>query len=189
MMEKGWICKGIDFDKDAIANAQSKGLDVSHGDLFSKEYEKETFDAIIMNHVIEHVTLPIEIITECHRILKKGGVLVMITPNSDSRGHLRYKRHWRGLEVPTHLHIFTTRSLALAAHTAGFKKIKNFSSLQGVQYIKNSSAAMERNGTFDVTEKNSTYQKVLKHFSFFIAGWLHLIFPKKDDAAVVVCTK
>lgn len=40
----------------------------------------ESFDVVIMTEVLEHTLNPFHAINEIHRILKKGGVLVMTTP-------------------------------------------------------------------------------------------------------------
>jgi len=41
----------------------------------------ESFDFIIMDNVIEHLYDPRRLLTECHRVLRKGGSIVVLTPN------------------------------------------------------------------------------------------------------------
>ena len=111
MQSFGWQVYGVDFDEAAVAKAREKGLQVAHGDLHSQRYPDDHFDAIVMSHVIEHVHEPSAILQECHRILKPGGRLVMVTPNSDGLGHRLFGANWRGLEPPRHLHIFNVKTL------------------------------------------------------------------------------
>lgn len=111
MQSLGWQVHGVDFDEAAVAKAREKGLHVAHGDLHSQGYPGDHFDAIVMSHVIEHVHEPSAILRECHRILKPGGRLVMVTPNSDGLGHRLFGANWRGLEPPRHLHIFNVKTL------------------------------------------------------------------------------
>lgn len=80
------------------------------------------FDVITLNHVIEHVSDPIELLRSCYRLLKLGGQLWLQTPNIDSLGSRRYGRHWRGLEPPRHLVLFDPVSLRSALHQAGFQR-------------------------------------------------------------------
>jgi len=44
-------------------------------------FKSDTFDAVVSNHVIEHVPNQKLHISEIHRVLKKGGVLYLATPN------------------------------------------------------------------------------------------------------------
>lgn len=74
MQQKGWKVTGLDFDEGAVSNARNKGLDVRQGQLSSQGFADESFDAVVMSHVIEHVPSPVELLAECRRILKKGGV-------------------------------------------------------------------------------------------------------------------
>jgi 2-polyprenyl-3-methyl-5-hydroxy-6-metoxy-1,4-benzoquinol methylase len=120
MKELGWQVEGVDFDPVAVEQARSKGLTVHLGTLTEQELPGNTFDAIAANHVIEHVPDPIALLRECRRLLRPGGLLVLITPNASSWGHRLYLADWRGLEPPRHLHIFTRSSLAATCTQAGF---------------------------------------------------------------------
>ncbi len=120
----GWQVKGLDFDAGAVKVARGKGLDVALGDLFSQHYADNSFDVLISSHVLEHVPDPIAFLTECQRILKTGGRMVHYTPNADSYGHQHYKHHWRGLEIPRHLHLFTAQALTQAAYQSGFSTVQ-----------------------------------------------------------------
>ncbi len=120
MRELGWQVMGIDFDEDAVSAARQKGLEVFCGVLEEQKFPGESFDAVTLNHVIEHVPQPIQTLAECVRILKKGAKLVMFTPNSASLGHRLFKQNWRGLEPPRHLHLFNPRSMKTLLKAAGF---------------------------------------------------------------------
>ena len=49
-------------------------------------YPDNTFDAINLKEVIEHLTYPMEVIKECYRILKPKGKLVILTPDVSRLG-------------------------------------------------------------------------------------------------------
>lgn len=120
MKELGWQVEGVDFDPAAVEQAGRKGLTVHLGTLAEHKLPENTFDAIVARHFIEHVPDPIDVLRECRRLLKPGGLLVLITPNAHSWGHRLYLGDWRGLEPPRHLHIFTRSSLAATCSQAGF---------------------------------------------------------------------
>lgn len=189
MEKRGWRGVGIDFDEKAIENAKKKGLDVRVGDLISQKFPSDYFDAILMNHVIEHLPNPKEVLRECRRVLKKNGVLVAITPNSNSRGFSKYGKSWRGLETPTHLQVFSVTSLGKIAEDAGFSSVKNFSSLQGSLYVLDSSRQMQRQGTFDIEPDRTIFAKIVRQLRWLLVSYLHILSPGRDEVAVIVCKK
>lgn len=119
MRTSGWEVIGVEPDPMAAARARSRDLDVRDGALADAALQADFFDAIVLSHVIEHVHDPISLLRECGRVLRPGGVLVVMTPNLDSVGHRRFGADWRGLEPPRHLHLFSSRSLSTCVRTAG----------------------------------------------------------------------
>lgn len=122
MQSRGWSVDGVDFDPKAVAVARSKGLQVRLGALEDQDYPNETFDAITLSHVIEHVPYPNNTLAECYRLLKPGGKIVLLTPNSGSLSHKIFKKSWRGLEPPRHLHIFSLPSMEALLKNNGFEE-------------------------------------------------------------------
>ena len=49
------------------------------------EFKDNTFDEIFCNTVLEHITNPLDVIKECHRILKPDGILIVLVPYSLSQ--------------------------------------------------------------------------------------------------------
>ncbi len=43
-------------------------------------FESETWDYVVLSNVLEHISKPRELLKECHRILKKGGKLLITVP-------------------------------------------------------------------------------------------------------------
>ncbi len=90
MYQAGWTVAGLDFDPKGIESAKLKygkyGFELMNTDLFSARFPDNSFDAVTLGHVIEHVPDPVAILAEAKRILKPGGRLVAITPNVESYG-------------------------------------------------------------------------------------------------------
>ena len=116
----GWQVEGIDFDEKSVSLARQQGLLVHLGSLEQQNFPSESFDALALSHVIEHVPDPVRTLAECARILKPGGQLVLYTPNASSLGHRLFKQNWRGLEPPRHLHLFGPASMRTLMGRAGF---------------------------------------------------------------------
>lgn len=144
MKERGWIVEGLDFDGDAVRAAVSNyGVQARTERLEDMDYASESFDAITMHHVIEHVFDPVGLLREIHRLLKPGGRLVAVTPNVNSWGHERFRENWRGLEPPRHVRIFSRHALASATAAAGFQQSWVYSTAANAWNIFVSSFALD----------------------------------------------
>ena len=123
MRELGWVVQGVDFDENAVNVARQNGLEVHCGSLEQQNFPNDSFDAVTLNHVVEHVPDPVGTLTECARILKPGGKLILFTPNSASLSHQLFKQNWRGLEPPRHLNLFSMPALRQSLGLAGFRGV------------------------------------------------------------------
>ena len=111
MKKDGWLVTGQEFDEKSASHAiNNYRIDVHAGPL-EGEFENESFDVININHVLEHLEKPGETLKECHRILKKGGLLVVAVPNIDSFQAKFGKRKWFQLDIPFHFYHFSSKSL------------------------------------------------------------------------------
>jgi 2-polyprenyl-3-methyl-5-hydroxy-6-metoxy-1,4-benzoquinol methylase len=120
MKNLGWEVVGVELDEKAANVAKTNfGLDVFIGTLENTGFANESFDAITLNHVIEHVGDPIGLLRRCRDLLRRGGRVVVTTPNAEGLGHRIFREHWRGLEVPRHLMLFSLGTLKQAAFAAG----------------------------------------------------------------------
>lgn len=121
----GWSTAiGVDPDPTAVQRARAAGLDVRLGTLDDVELPAKSFDAITLNHSIEHVHDPVGLLRQCRRLLAPGGELIVYTPNLDSEGHRRYGRNWFHLDPPRHLVIFTPAALRATLEAAGFRDVE-----------------------------------------------------------------
>ena len=119
MRARGWDVVGVEPDPVANASARRRfGLDVLRDPIEEARFEAASFDAIAMNNVIEHLENPVRTLGECARLLRKGGELVIVTPNVESLGHRVFGRAWRGLEQPRHFFLFSLRTLKAAFRSA-----------------------------------------------------------------------
>jgi hypothetical protein len=69
-----------------------------------------------MNHVVEHVERPIEVLRD---LLDRTQLLYIRTPNRRSLLANIFGQKWRGWETPRHLQLFDSDSLKLTIERAG----------------------------------------------------------------------
>lgn len=119
MQNLGWDIAGVETDPEAAKTAgQRLGMEIVAGSLENARLAPDSFDAVTLRHVIEHVADPVSLLRECQRILKPGGVLAITTPNLDSLGHRLFGSAWRDLDPPRHLHLYSFRTLKDLAELA-----------------------------------------------------------------------
>ena len=51
-------------------------------DMLNIPYDSDTFDVVIANHVLEHVSDDLRALSERRRVLKQGGIAILQTPYS-----------------------------------------------------------------------------------------------------------
>lgn len=113
MRKEGWDVKGVEFNDDVARSALAAyGVDVRAGRFRDAGFATEEFDVITINHVLEHVERPAEMITECRRVLKRGGLLVVAVPNIASLQASAGKEGWFHLDPPYHLTHFSEEGLS-----------------------------------------------------------------------------
>jgi 2-polyprenyl-3-methyl-5-hydroxy-6-metoxy-1,4-benzoquinol methylase len=120
MHSNGWIAEGVEPDRRAAAKARANGSTVHVIPFEEADFSPSSFDAITMNHVLEHLAEPLAALRRCRELLSPGGLLWAATPNLASPGHRTYSVDWMGLDAPRHLVLWTPESLGRALDEAGF---------------------------------------------------------------------
>ena len=74
---------GLDI-ADNINPTCKEGINFCKGSIFDARFPDDYFSVIYMDSVLEHVPDPVATLTELKRILKPGGIMLIIVPNEDS---------------------------------------------------------------------------------------------------------
>lgn len=131
---------GMDIVKGKLLIAQKRGLKVKECDIEKEQfpYPENYFDVVILGDLIEHVFDTDALLVKCRKILKKGGKLMVTTPNVASLGRrimlffgispfLEFSANTSPIEgyPPVgHIRYYTAKILRLQLKHNGFKDIK-----------------------------------------------------------------
>jgi SAM-dependent methyltransferase len=122
--ERGWKAHGVEISMYAAELGRSRGLDIETGTIHGTAFGKESFGLVTMWDVIEHVPDPILDIRKACSLLRPGGLLAIITPDSGSRFAKVCGSLWPLLVPPEHIFYFNRTSLGMLLEKNGFEVIE-----------------------------------------------------------------
>lgn len=128
---RGWEVVGTELSRHGADTATKEGFLVHTGEVWEADLPPGMFDAVSCWHVIEHVTDPRRLLTECYRVMRPGGTLVLATPNLDDRifraayflARGRRACLFESGERELHLFFFSASTLERLAREVGFERI------------------------------------------------------------------
>lgn len=125
LLDRGCAVAGA--EKDMLGVAVDPEV-IARGRLFHGGYEEaplpeNEFDLVLAIHLIEHVGDVREFARACHRALRPGGRLYLLTPNADSAGLAIFGDAWWNLEDPSHVRFFSPASARRLLESAGFGRV------------------------------------------------------------------
>jgi ubiquinone/menaquinone biosynthesis C-methylase UbiE len=117
-----WEVSGLELNSYAAKLAQERlKITIHNSTLEQAAFAKDSFDLVILRHVLEHLPEPSLTLGHIHRILSAKGILYLELPNLDSWEYFVFKEYWNGLDVPRHLFNFTPYSIKLLLEKNGFR--------------------------------------------------------------------
>lgn len=134
LAEAGYTIDATELSAQSAARVPAHSRVTVHvGDLMTLDLPEQTFDAITIWHVLEHVRDPHATLARAAALLKPGGLLLMEVPNHASWQARAFKADWLHLDPPRHLFGFTPQSLATLCVQTGFRveRISTLSLEQG----------------------------------------------------------
>lgn len=108
----GWEACGIESAETAAAICRTRGLDVQQGTLGDCRFPPDSFDAVTLLQVLEHVPSPRQLLCQIRKLLKDDGILYLTVPNVRSIPATCFKQYWIGAaDAPRHYYLFSPRVL------------------------------------------------------------------------------
>jgi len=82
------------------------------------------FDYVVLNHSIEHMDEPLNVLKDVRRLLAPGGQVLISTPIASSFASREYGVNWVQLDAPRHLFVHSVKSIEHMAKQAGLRIIE-----------------------------------------------------------------
>jgi SAM-dependent methyltransferase len=121
----GWNVLGVEpFYRCWLRATEELGLEVINGTLEVANLPDESFDVVLLNHVIEHLDDPLHTLRELNRVLRPNGHLVVETPRYDTLAFRLLGRRERSINCIGHIYFFTTETLKNLYEAAGFATVE-----------------------------------------------------------------
>ncbi|MGH7786540.1 MAG: class I SAM-dependent methyltransferase [Candidatus Binatia bacterium] len=119
-------CAGVEINPRMAERGRARGFDVDTGTLEATDLSRHIgkYDIVSMNHVLEHVIDPSEVVGRAFQLLRPGGHLVGQIPTNTSWEFRQFGRYWAGYHFPRHLHVFSRPGLLRLLMRAGFTTVR-----------------------------------------------------------------
>jgi len=144
-------------------------IKVKTGDFHKNNFKANSFNAIFAFDVIEHTTEYRKMVACFYEWLKRGGLLVISTPNISSWDQKLFKSKWWGYsKQKEHLVYFSPDSIKIIVEKTGFKvdSIKNWGFVRSLMFVFNN--------IFKKTVKFNILHNIMKLIS---AEKIYIYFP------------
>ena len=176
MQELGWQVTGVEPDPaGARATREKLGQGrVVAANLGSCELQAESFDAITLSHVIEHLPDPADALRTCLRLLRPGGTLVCTTPNAGGLGARSFGEHWMHWDPPRHLQLYDPDTLERQIREAGFDVRRVATPSSSAHFVWQASTLLERRGRLPNIDLSGVSPSLLAESIGFWA-WEHAL--------------
>jgi SAM-dependent methyltransferase len=163
----GWEVIGIEPSRETADFArQNTGIEVIDGDFEKINLSAESFDAVLMINVLEHLHMPSESLGKVHKILKPSGAVIIRVPNIESFEFKILHEDFRFIDAPNHLYHFSLKTLRQLLKKNGFRITKLKFDFTDISSLNRCFSGIGWNDDF--VNKNKFARKLLKLINFFI---------------------
>ncbi|MBW6482144.1 MAG: class I SAM-dependent methyltransferase [Vicingaceae bacterium] len=177
--KRGWEVYGTEFTDNQLAYLNDKGINTLKGKLNNDSFEDGLFDVIISSEVIEHINNPVEEMQQFYRLLRKGGLVYITTPNFNAIERFLLKGDYNIIEYPEHLCYYTKKTIDLLLSNNGFKKVKATTTGISIARIKKSLKRKNNESTENVSSDEALREQLetgyKRYVKSVINGLLNLV--------------
>lgn len=116
---------GVELDEKEFKISKQKKLRIYNEDIIKKDFSRKKFAVITLWHVIEHIPESELLFKKIGSLLHDDGMLIVATPNINSKGFSFAKTEWFHFDAPRHVILFNQTGIEVLAKRHGLtvKKI------------------------------------------------------------------
>ncbi len=181
-----WEVYGTADTDSAMKACEENGLKMSFKSLDLSRFEDEYFDIICLRNVLEMHQNPLEIIEGVKRILRKGGLVYVTTPNFNALLRYRLKEKYVLFNYPLRLTYYTSRTLRRVFKLNDFKVFETETTgiplsakktVKAIQHVpqteENQDKSIAKEESWLARNMASSTNSILSFFGLgnFIKGW------------------
>ena len=120
----GWEVAGVELSAYSAGLAAAKfGKLIFNGTLEQASYSDASFDLVTLSDLIEHVPDPVAFLNEVRRILKPGGVVMIVTPDLQSLAERVMRGKWSHYKLE-HIYYFSPVTIDTCLKKSGFIPVR-----------------------------------------------------------------
>ena len=120
----GMEVHGLEFQPAWADLAEKRfGLHIVRGRFEEALIPDNTYELVILRHVLEHFKDPSLVLNKVLRILKPGGYTLILVPNGTGLGRQLFGSYWIWA-APAHLYTYSPASLGRLLDRIGFRHVK-----------------------------------------------------------------
>ncbi|RJQ47073.1 MAG: class I SAM-dependent methyltransferase [Gaiellales bacterium] len=121
MKQLGWEAAGTEVAEPLADHFREQhGITLHIGELEDIGFEDDSFDAVTVMGVLEHVPHPRRFLEEVRRILRDGGLMALWCFNRGLEARL-LGRYWLGFDTPRHFYSFSYDTMLRLLAETGFE--------------------------------------------------------------------
>lgn len=130
----GWTAIGVEPSPPVARYGQERhGLDIRPSTLEEAHLDRDSFDVIYSNAVLEHLASPRAVLQAARIVLRPGGVIWVSTVNLASYTGEHLGASWHLVDPRAHLSLFSPETLTRFVRESGFEVLRVRTS--GVRFI------------------------------------------------------
>ncbi len=142
--KRKWNVFGTEFTQNAIEICRGKGIQMNSSPIDPNQYETGTFDIVTSFEVMEHINNCNDELSAFHKLLRKGGIVYITTPNWNSISRDILKSKWSVIEYPEHPCYYTKNTLKSLFLRNNFKLLEITTTGISINRIRSSSSNILR---------------------------------------------
>lgn len=121
----GWRVYGIELTEEAVSTAHRLMPDGTFevSSLETLDLPQESFSYILLYHVVEHISDPVDALRKVRALLRPQGRVVVAVPNASALARKFFRSHWQGYALPEHLFHYESRHLVKLLERSGFQVV------------------------------------------------------------------